>query len=147
MSLTERLEGDLVSAIKSSDEFRRDTLRLVKSAIKNQAIELGHDLSDEEAVTIIAKEVKKRKESIEAYNQAGKPELAEQEQKEIDLLKDYLPEQMDEAKIKEIVDKYFETNPKDPSKIGQTIGALSPQFKGKADMGLVSKIVREALQN
>ncbi len=133
--------------MKNSDELRRDTLRLVKSALKNQSIEAGHDLSDEEAATIIAREVKKRKESIEAYNQVDKPELAEQEQKEIDVLLDYLPEQMDEAQIKEIVDKYFETNPKDITKMGQTIGALSPQFKGKADMAIVSKIVREAFQN
>lgn len=163
MTLEERIDQDLVIAIKSGEEKRRDVLRTVKSNLKNYKIDqkAGADLTDEDVVTLLGKEIKRRKESIEAFNTANRPELAADEQAEIDIIQPYLPEQMSEDEIRAIVTTYFETNPKDATQIvgqepselatpgrdmGRIMGALSPQFKGKADMSVVAKILKEALQ-
>lgn len=148
MTIEERIDQDLIVAIKAGEEKRRDVLRTVKSSLKNYKIDQrgGETLTDEDTIMLLGREVKRRKESIEAYNTANRPELAADEQAEIEIIQPYLPEQMSEDDIRAIVTKYFETNPKDASQMGRIMGALSPQFKGKADMSVVAKILKEALQ-
>lgn len=144
--MLERIDADLIEAQKNKEELKRDILRLVKSALKNTTIEKGSDLTDEEVIAVLNREVKKRKESIAAYEQANRPELVAAEQAEIDIIQVYLPELMSEDDIRTAVAAYLATNPTTPDKTGQAMGAMSGQLKGKADMGLVSKILRESLQ-
>lgn len=145
--LQEQIESELTTAIKSGDYNLRDTLRLLKSALKNFAIELHkEELTDGEVTTVIAREIKRRKESIEAYQVANKPKLAEAEKAELNLLQKYMPELMSEEDIKAHVAEYLEKNPTTMSEMGKAMGALSGELKGKADMGVVSRILREQLQ-
>lgn len=147
MSLWERIDEELVTALKSNDPKKRDTLRLVKSALKNAAIDAQKDiLDDEEVVKIISREVKRRKESIEVYEQIGKTELAEEEKAELEILNTYLPTLMSEDETRKIVTDYLKENPTTPQEMGRAMGALSGKLKGQADMGLVSKILRESIQ-
>lgn len=147
MAIAEQIDTDLITAIKAGDELRRDVLRLVKSSLKSYQIDNQKEgITDEEAGSVIAKEIKRRKESIDAFTSAGRAELAENEQKEIDILQQYMPEQMSEEQIRQIITTYFETNPKDASQKGKIMGALSAELKGKADMGLVAKLLQEELQ-
>lgn len=147
MALIEQIETELTTAIKSGENFTRDTLRLLKSSLKNAEIEAGKALDDEQVVSIIQKEVKKRVEAETLFNQAGKPDLAKSEAAEADLFKKYLPAQMDEADITAVITEYLGTNPTEISQMGTAMGALSSKLKGQADMGLVSKILREQIQN
>lgn len=156
MTLLTQIDQDLTGAIKSGAELNRDILRLVKSAFKNAEIEKGSALNEEEAIAVLNREVKKRKESIAAYEQANRPELVKSEQAEIDIIQPYLPAQMSEEDVRAAVTAYLAANPTTPDKLGQAMGALSATLKGKVDskndkpllvdMGLVSKILRESLQ-
>ena len=146
MSLLETVNQDLTAAMKTGENLRRDVLRMLKSSLKNLEIELGKELTDEDVTNIIGREVKKRKESITAYEQAGKPDLAKDEQAELDILQAYLPTQMEEAEIRQFVTDYLAKNPTDQSQVGQAMGRLSAELKGKADLGFVSKILRELVK-
>lgn len=145
--MLERIDSDLLEAQKNKEETKRDILRLVKSALKNAEIEKGSELTEEEASGVLAKEVKKRKESILAYEQANRPELVAAEQAEIDIIQAYLPELMSEDDVRGVIIAYLAANPTNMTQLGQAMGALSGQLKGKADMGLVSKILRESIQS
>lgn len=143
--MLQRVETDLMAAMKAGDTVVRETLRMLKSALKNAEIEKGSELTEEESVVIAQKEVKRRNEAIEGFTAAGKPELAEMESQEAKILAKYVPEQMAEDKIRLIVAEYLNSNPSSIADMGKVMGALSPQFKGKADMNLVSTIVRASL--
>ena len=147
MPLQTTLEADLLAAIKSGDDFTKETLRFLKSILKNAEIDTGKELNDQQVVAIIQKEVKKRSEAETIYRQIDKIDLADKEFKEMELLKKYLPAQMDEAAVVAVVSEYLQENPTDMSKMGQAMGALSAKLKGQADMGLVSQILRQQIQN
>ncbi len=147
MTLLVTIDQDLLRAAKNNEPSVRDTLRGLKSAIKNSEIAKGHVLSDEEIIDVLAKEVKQRNESIAAFTTGGRPELAEKEQAEIDILKKYLPEQMDEDEVRALVDQTIaEVGATTIQEMGKVMGALTSKLKGKADMGLVSRLVAEKLQ-
>lgn len=147
MTLLEQIELDLTTALKSGDNFSRDTLRFLKSVIKNAQINSGDELTNEQIVTIIQREVKKRHDSEDIYNQANKSDLAINEAEEAALLKKYLPEQLDEESIKKIIIEYLGANPTEISQLGVAMGKLNATLKGRADMGLVSKILRTEILN
>ena len=147
MPLQTTLEADLLAAIKSGDNFTKETLRFLKSILKNAEIDTGKELNDQQVVAIIQKEVKKRSEAETIYRQIDKIDLADKEFKEMELLKKYLPAQMDEAAVVAVVSEYLQENPTNMSKMGQAMGALSAKLKGQADMGLVSQILRQQIQN
>ena len=147
MPLQTTLEADLLAAIKSGDDFTKETLRFLKSILKNAEIDTGKELDDQQVIAIIQKEVKKRSEAETIYRQIDKIDLADKEFKEMELLKKYLPAQMDEAAVVAVVSEYLQENPTDMSKMGQAMGALSAKLKGQADMGLVSQILRQQIQN
>jgi uncharacterized protein YqeY len=140
-----QIETDLVAAMRAGNAVERETLRMLKSALKNAQIEKGSELTDEEAVGVAQKEVKRRAEAIEAYKAAGKPQLAEMEAQEARILTKYVPAQMSEEEIRVKIKDYLGQNPAQADQMGKVMGELSSTFKGKADMGLVSKIVRELL--
>lgn len=144
--LIDQIDQDLLAAIKGADQTTRDALRYLKSALKNAQIEHGVDqLSDEQAQVVITREIKRRGESVESFKAAGKNEMAQNEANEIELLSQYLPEQMDESQICQAVGEYLTKNPAEADQSGRVIGEIARLLKGKADMGLVARIVREKL--
>lgn len=146
MSLLDQLNSDLLTATKGGDQLVRDTLRMVKTAIKNTEINNGKPLTDDEIVTVLSKEVKQRQESITSFVNGGRPELAEKEEQEIAILKKYLPEQLSEEEVTAIVDQAItETGASGASDMGKVMSAIMPKVKGRADGGLVSRLVRERL--
>jgi len=147
MSLRKKLENDLNEAVKQRDSFRKDTLRLIRSELKNTEIRLGHHLEDEEIVALLKREVKKRQESVEAYKIAGKDKLANNELKEAELIGQYLPKSLSADEIRQVVVKHLKDNPSSPADSGRVIGELAKVLKGRADMGLVARLVKEALSS
>lgn len=148
MSLIERLETDLTEAMKTNQPLKRDVLRLLKSAIKNAAITAGTELTDEAVVKVIQKEVKNRRESIDSYTQVGKPELAEAERQEAAILEAYLPAQMSEADVAQAIETFLAAQPNaSMNQMGQLMGQLSAELKDQADLGLVSRLLKEKLSS
>jgi uncharacterized protein len=149
MSLAQQIQTDLTTAMKAREKVRTTTLRSVLAGIKNLRAEGGRadaEVTDAEVVDIIAKEAKKRRESIQTYADNGRPELAAAEQEELDVLVDYLPAQMDEAGIRAVVEETVaEVGAQGPGDLGKVMGALMPKVKGKADGKLVNTVVRDVL--
>jgi uncharacterized protein YqeY len=146
MNLLNQLNADLLEATKTGDALVRDTLRIVKTSIKNAEIAKGITLNDEQIVDVIAKEVKQRQEAAAAFTNGNRPELAEKEQQETAVLKKYLPEQISEEELSAMIDEAIvETGASAMNEMGKVMGALIPKIKGRADAGLVSQIVRQKL--
>jgi uncharacterized protein YqeY len=133
-----RLKNDLSVATKNSDSVRRDTLRLLLSAVNYKQIDLQHELDDEEVVGVINSEAKKRRESILAYESNNRPELAEGEKAELAVLETYLPKQLTRDEIEIEIEKL--NLPKD---FAQAMKIAAPYFKGRADGKLVAQIINE----
>ncbi len=136
-------------AMKDRDARRVGTLRLLVAALRNEEIakmKKGEGLTDDEAIAVISREVKKRRDSIEQYGAAGRADLVTQEQAELDILSSYLPAQMGEDEVRTIVAATIaEVGATSTKDIGQVMKALMPKVKGKADGGMVNKIVKEKL--
>lgn len=150
MALKDTIQDDLKAALLGGDRFVCDTLRNLKAAILNEEVAQGKrdsGLSDDDIEKVVAKEVKKRNESIAIYEQNGRPELAENEKKEADVLAKYLPAQLNEEEIQKIVSaKITEMGVSGTQAMGQVIGAVKQQVGSSADGALVAKIVRETLK-
>ncbi len=143
--LVDQLSQDLASSMKAKDDTRTGALRLLLSATRNKKIELGHDLSDEEFLAVVTKEVKQRKDSIAQYTSAGRQDLVDSETAELNILQSYLPEQLGSDQVAQEVAKAISaTGATAQSDIGKVMAALS-HLKGQADMGEVSKLVRQHL--
>jgi uncharacterized protein YqeY len=146
MSLKAKVEEDLIGSMKSHDETVVSTLRMLKSAIHNWEISSKREPQDVDIVGIIQSQIKSRRDAIDLYKKGNRPELVEKEQKEVDILTKYLPEQMDENSVRDIVKKAIaETGATSIQDMGKVMGKVMPELKGKADGGLVSKIVKENL--
>jgi hypothetical protein len=149
MALKQRVDDDLKAALLSGDRFAAQTLRGLKAAVLNEEVALGRreaGLDDSEVEKIIAKEVKKRNESIALYEQNGRPELADDEKKEMAILSVYLPQQMSEAELREIIAvKIAELGASTPQAMGQVIGAVKAQVGNTADGATVARLVKDAL--
>lgn len=144
--LQEQIEQDIIEAMKAKDEAKLSTLRMLKSAIKNSEIQKQVELKDEDILGVIQGQIKQRNDSVAMYEQGGRQELADKEKTEIEILKKYLPEQMGEAEIREIVAKAIaDTGATGIADMGRVMGAIMPAVKGKADGSLVSSIVKEEL--
>ncbi|CUT03288.1 GatB/YqeY domain-containing protein [Candidatus Chrysopegis kryptomonas] len=150
MGLKEKLQEDLKNAMKSGDKIRLEVVRMLQTMLKRKEIERkgeGKDLTEEDEIQVIKSEIKKRKEAIELFEKGGRNDLAEKERKELEILNEYLPEQMSEEEIKNFVEKVIQeigaTGPKD---LGKVMGAVMKELRGKADGALVQKIVKEKLQ-
>lgn len=148
MSLAERITEDVKIAMKNQDKEKLNVIRMVKSAIQLAKIEAKHDLSDEEVIDVISKQIKMRKDSIVEFEKASRTDLAENYRKEIEILKEYMPEQLSIEKVKEIIDNAFDKiKPTSPKQMGMIMKEVTPQIKGKFDMGEVSKIIKEKLSS
>jgi len=144
--LTETIRAELTAAMKARDAERLSTLRMLQSAFKYQQIESGHELSDEEAMTVIRKAVKQRLDSIEQYTKGNRPELAEKERREMELLKTWLPPELTdeeiEAGIREIIASTGAQSKKD---MGKVMKEATARFKGRADGKKIQEIVSRSL--
>jgi len=122
------------------------TIRLARAAIHNAVIERGRDLTDPEIEDIIGREIKRRREAIDAYAQGGRDDLARKESLELAILSEYLPPPLSEAEVRALVDEAVAyTGAKGPKDMGRVMGVLMPKVKSRADGALVSRLVREAL--
>jgi len=146
MTLKERIQDELKTAMKSGDTRRREALRLLMAAFKQVEVDRRITLSDEDAVALLMTEAKKRRESIEEMSRAGRTALAEQEQYELDVIESYLPRQLSRDEIEPIVaDVIAETGASGPKDMGRVMAALMPRLRGQADGKLVSEVVRQKL--
>ena len=144
--LKDKIQQDMKDALKSGKSQKRSLLGMAISSIKNKEIEKRGELTDEEIVSVIASEVKKRRDSVEQYQKGGRADLAEQEKKEAEILMAYMPEQMSEDEVRSEVKKAVaQTGAKDIKEMGKVIGAVMAKVKGKADGQLVSRLVKEEL--
>jgi hypothetical protein len=163
MALKEKINQDFKDAFKAKEELKVSVLRLLNSAIKNKEVEKRtrlsktvtdsaklekqSQLSDEEVLAVLGAEAKRRKDSIEQYQQGGRPELASREEAESQILAAYLPEQMGEEELRQIVaESIKESGAAGVQELGKVMKVLMPRVKGKADGGLVNKIVKEELE-
>ncbi|GIO13384.1 hypothetical protein J19TS2_29390 [Cohnella xylanilytica] len=147
MSLAERLNEDMKQAMRAQDKFRLSTIRMVRASVKNQEIELRRPLEDNEVLDILSREVKQRKDSLQEFTKAGRDDLAKDLQAEIDIIAQYLPEQLTEEDIKAIVTQTIqETGASSKADMGKLMGALMPKVKGRADGKLVNQVVQQFLQ-
>ena len=146
MELLDQLESDLAEAMKLRDEVRTTTLRLLKSAMKNYQIELGHDLTMQEALSVLQKEAKKHQDSITQYNSANREDLANEEQAELEIIKQYLPEQMSREDVEKIVDEVIgDSGASGPADMGKVIAAVRQKTEGKADGAMIAEIAKSKL--
>lgn len=146
MPLLTVLNEDIKKAMKARDREKLTTLRMLKSAVQNEEIAKGKELSDEDELTVLSREKKQRVESLNEFEKANREDLVEKLRNEIAIVDSYLPEQLDEEEIREIVQGTIEqTGAKSMQEMGKVMGALMPKVKGKADGGLVNSIVREEL--
>jgi len=146
MSTLETIEKDFIEAYKAKNETVTSVLRMMKSALKNKEIDNQKPLEENEVIEVLSKEAKKRRESAQAYTDGGRPELAEQENAEVEILAKYLPEQLSEDAVREIVKQTIaEVGASSPADMGKVIGAVVGKTKGQAEGGLISKLVKEEL--
>jgi uncharacterized protein len=140
------MQADITAAMRSGDALRRDTLRMAENAIYNAEKRDRREYSDDEVAGILAKEVKTRRESVEAFRKGGREDLAAKEEAEIAILAAYLPEQLSEAEIAALVEEAIaSTGAAGPRDMGKVMGWLSPKTRGRADGRVVSQAVNAAL--
>ena len=148
MALKEKLQTDLTEAMRARDEVRSSTIRMVLTAIKNEEVsgKEARDLSDAEVITVLSREAKKRREAAEAFEQAGASDRAANEKAEGVIIAEYLPAQLSESEIKEMIAAAItETGATGPQQMGQVMKLIQPKIAGRADGGIVSSLVKAAL--
>lgn len=148
MSLSDKINEDIKECMKSKDSFKLGVIRMVKGAIQLEKINKKDELSDEEVAVIISKQIKMRKDSIEGFKLGNREDLISEAEKEIGILNTYMPEQLSIEEVNKIIDEAIEkVKPTSAKEMGLIMKEVSPHVKGKADMGEVSKIIREKLAN
>ena len=148
MGLKEKLQSDLTDAIRSRDEVKSGTVRMLLAAITTEEVagKAARVLNDAEIITVLSREAKKRREAVEAYTQAKRDDLANKEKAEAAVIALYLPEQLSEDQIKQMITEAItKTNATGPAGMGLVMKELQPKIAGKADGGLVSTLVKAAL--
>jgi len=145
-NLFAKIQLDLVESLKQKEEVKTSTLRLVISEVNNAKIKKGKDLEDEEILEVIKKEAKKRQESIAAFKQGERADLAEKEEKELAFLKTYLPETISDEELLKIVDSQIaEVGARDMKDLGKVMSAVLSKVKGRAEGSAVASIVKSKL--
>ncbi len=142
------IEEAVKVSMKSRDKETTSTLRMAISELKKEEIDKRIELEDEQVIQILQRMIKQRKDSYAQFSDAGRSELAEKEQNEIKIISDFLPEQLGEDELTEmVIDVVKETGASGPQDMGKVMGSLKQKIQGNADMGLVSKIVKESLSD
>lgn len=146
MSLLEQLNADMKQAMKDKDKQALSVIRMVKSSVMNEQISLGHDLTEQEELAVLSREVKQRNESLSEYQAGGRDDLVAGIQAELAVLNKYLPEQLTEAQIDAIIaEAIAQTGASEAKDMGKVMGIVTPKVKGKADGKLVADKVKASL--
>ncbi|MDN5831091.1 GatB/YqeY domain-containing protein [Tetragenococcus halophilus] len=146
MTLLTKLNDDMKAAMKGKDKESLQVIRMLKASLQNEKINLGRDLTDEEELAIISREMKQRRDSLAEFEKVGRDDLAEKTKSEIAIVERYLPAQLTEDEIFQIVSQAIEqTGASSPKEFGKVMGVVMPKVKGKADGNQVNAIVKELL--
>tara|TARA_B100000579_G_C22321035_1_gene616088 strand:+ start:24 stop:476 length:453 start_codon:yes stop_codon:yes gene_type:complete len=142
------IEEAVKVSMRERNKEKTSTLRMAISELKKEEIDTRKDITDEVSIKILQRMIKQRKESMSQFNEAGRDELAKKEELEIKILEEFMPQQLAEHEITEIISKVIEdSGASSPQDMGKVMGLLKSEFQGNADMGLVSKIVKERLSS
>ncbi len=145
-TLTTRITDDVKAAMRSKDKDRLAVLRLITAAIKQIEVDQRITLDDDQVINVLEKMLKQRKDSIEQFSKAGRDELVAQEASEIEIIQQYLPEQLSDDEIKTLIDEAINaTGAASMKDMGKVMGILKPKLAGRADMGMVSRIIKDQL--
>ena len=147
MSLSEQIMSDMKEAMKARDKVRLNTVRMIKSALMNEKIKAGHDLTAEEELTVLSREKNQREESIDEFTKADRKDLVDETKQELAIVESYLPKQMTEEELNQAVSSAIaEVNAQGKSDFGKVMKVLMPKIKGKADGKAASNAVRKQLK-
>ena len=147
MTLLEQLNKDMVVSMKNKDSFSLGVIRMAKGAIQLEAINKKKDLTDEDMVAVISKQIKMRNDSIAEFAKAGRDDLVEQNKKEIEILNKYMPAQLSLEEVDKIIQEAFDKLNPTSKDMGLIMKEVSPKLKGKADMSKVNAIIKDKLAN
>lgn len=146
MSLLDSLQKDMVAAMKAKDKDRLGTVRMLKAAVTNEQINVGHDLTSDEEISVLSRELKQRKDSLEEFKAAGRSEAVQKLEEEIKVVESYLPKQLSADEVKTVVEETIEqVGATSKADFGKVMGAVMPKLKGKADGKLVNSTVMSLL--
>ena len=146
MSLLERLNNDMKQAMKNKEKDKLSVIRMMKASIQNEAIKIGKELTEEEELTVLSRELKQRKDSLHEFENAGRNDFVEKIQTELTYVTEYLPKQLSEDEIKAIVKEAIqEIGASSKADMGKVMAAVMPKVKGKADGSFINKLVLSEL--
>jgi uncharacterized protein YqeY len=146
MSLLERLNNDMKQAMKNKEKDKLSVIRMLKAGLQNEGLKLRRELTDDEELTVLSRELKQRKDSLEEFVNANRTDLVDKILTEIGYVEAYMPEQLSAEEVSEIVKQTIEeVNATSRADMGRVMGALMPRVKGKADGSLVNKLVQQQL--
>lgn len=146
MSILEQLNQDMKDAMKARDKESLQTIRMLKSAIENEKLKKQTDLSTDDEITVLAREKKQRNDSLAEFKAANRDDLVEKTEAELDIVNKYLPQQLSENEVTQIVQETIRSvDAKSMQDMGKVMGAVMPKLKGKADGNLVNRIVKNEL--
>jgi uncharacterized protein len=146
MSLLERLNSDIKQAMKNKEKDKLGVIRMIKASIQNEAMKSGKEISEEDELTVLSREVKQRKDSLHEFDKAGRQDLVEKIRTELQYVELYMPKQLSEEEVTEIVKQAIsETGASSKAEMGKVMAVIMPKVKGKADGSLVNKLVQQHL--
>ncbi|WP_338750201.1 GatB/YqeY domain-containing protein [Bacillus sp. FJAT-52991] len=146
MSLLERLNNDMKQAMKNKEKDKLTVIRMLKAALQNEGIKAGKELTEDDELTVLSREVKQRKDSLHEFEKAGREDLVSKIQTELTYVNIYMPKQLSEEELEAIVQETIaEVNASSKADMGKVMSALMPKVKGKADGGIVNKLVQANL--
>lgn len=144
--MVEKLEKDMIEAMKNKEKERLTVIRMVKASLKQEQIDHKKEINDDLLIDVVNKQIKMRKDSIAEFEKGSRQDLIDQTQKEIDVLMNYLPEQLTKEEVEKVIDEIFaEVKPEGQKDMGKVMKEASEKLKGKADMKEVSNIIKEKL--
>lgn len=144
--VADRLSEEIKGAMKSGDKTRLATMRLLATSVKNREVEVGHELSEEEFLEVVAREAKRRSEAAEAFERGSRPELAEKERAEAAILQAYLPEPLSEDEVRALVEEAIAATGADgPGEVGKVMAWVMARHRGRVDGSRVNALARERL--
>ncbi len=148
MALLEQIDKDYIAAYKAKDDVKKAVLRHLKTAVKNQMVEVGRELNDDEVLDLVAKQIKQRKDSIEQYTNAGRQDLADKEAVEVEALAGYMPPELSEEELTAAIDKAIaDVGATSMQDMGKVMQSIMQAYKGQVDGKTLSGLVRSRLSS
>lgn len=144
MGLLDQLTRDMKEAMKQKDKTRLSVIRMLKASLQNEAIHLNKELSEDEALTVLSRELKQRKDSLQEFKNAGREDLEEQVKGEIDIIQSYMPKPLSDEELEKLIDEAIaESGAKTKADMGKVMQRIMPKVKGKADGAKVNRLVQQ----